>query len=314
WNHGFFKSLLFLSAGSVIHAAHTRELDRLGGLAKAMPATAWSFGLGAVAICGLPPLNGFVSEFLIYLGLFGTAGAGEGGWAAAALAAPALALIGALAVACFVKAFGAVFLGEPRSDAGRGAAEAPKTMLGPMAVLGALCLAIGLCPWAAAPVLDRAAAAWAPAGGPLPAVGRLAPLGALGGLALGLVAVLLAAAWAVRLWLRRCPPARGVTWDCGYAAPTARMQYTASSFGQLLVGLFSWALAPAVHAPRVEGPFPAAAAFESHVPDAVLDRGLRPLFEQGARLLGRLRVLQQGRVQAYVAYILVTLVALLMWR
>ena len=98
WNHALFKALLFLSAGSVIHATHTREIDHLGGLAKAMPWTALCFLVGAVAICGLPPLNGFVSEFLIYLGLFGTLGNGEGRRSpAAAFAAPALALIGALA-------------------------------------------------------------------------------------------------------------------------------------------------------------------------------------------------------------------------
>ena len=120
WNHALFKALLFLSAGSVIHATHTREIDHLGGLAKAMPWTSLCFLVGAVAICGLPPLNGFVSEFLIYLGLFGTLGHGGGpSFAGAAFAAPALALIGALAVACFVKVYGAVFLGTARSEHAR---------------------------------------------------------------------------------------------------------------------------------------------------------------------------------------------------
>ena len=117
WNHALFKALLFLGAGSVIHATHTREIDHLGGLAKAMPWTALCFLVGAVAICGLPPLNGFVSEFLIYLGLFGTLGGrGRASFAGAAFAAPALALIGALAVACFVKVYGAVFLGTARRN------------------------------------------------------------------------------------------------------------------------------------------------------------------------------------------------------
>ena len=107
WNHALFKALLFLSAGSVIHAVHTRDIDHLGGLAKPMPWTSLCFLVGAVAICGLPPLNGFVSEFLIYLGLFGTLASGAGPtFAGAAFAAPALALIGALAVACFVKVYG----------------------------------------------------------------------------------------------------------------------------------------------------------------------------------------------------------------
>src|SRR5439155_6213990 len=112
WNHGFFKALLFLGAGSVVHAVGTREIDRMGGLAKRMPRTALLFLVGAVAICGLPPLNGFVSELLVYLGLFQAAAARDGRWwIATAFAAPALALVGALALACFVKAFGAVFLG-----------------------------------------------------------------------------------------------------------------------------------------------------------------------------------------------------------
>lgn len=322
WNHGLFKGLLFLSAGSVIHAAHTREIDHLGGLAKRMPWTAAAFGVGAVAICGLPPLNGFVSEFLVYLGLFRTALAepGSGRWAAAALAAPALAMVGALAVACFVKAFGAVFLGESRSTHGREATEAPRSMLGPMAVLVGGCAAIGLFPWAVAPALDRAVGAWGMgqgAGGEgvaLPRVAGLAPLVPVSALALGLTALLGVAAWAVSARLRRRPPERAGTWDCGYEDPTARMQYTASSFGQLLVGLFSWALAPAVRLTRVAGLFPGQAAFASRVPDAVLDRCLRPLFTGAADLLGRARVFQRGRVQAYVAYVLATLIALFLWQ
>src|SRR5262249_22056521 len=96
WNHALVKSLLFYSAGSVVHATHTREIDHLGGLGKAMPYTGLAFLLGAVAICGLPPLNGFVSELLIYLGLFRTLGIDGGpSWDAAAFVAPALALIGA---------------------------------------------------------------------------------------------------------------------------------------------------------------------------------------------------------------------------
>ena len=157
WNHALFKALLFFSAGSVIHATHTREIDHLGGLAKAMPWTALCFLVGAVAICGLPPLNGFVSEFLIYLGLFGTLG-GRGGPHRSPLRPlplPALALIGALAVACFVKVYGAVFLGTARSEHARHAHESPPSMLGPMSVLVACCFLIGLAPLLVAPLLAR---------------------------------------------------------------------------------------------------------------------------------------------------------------
>src|SRR5204863_7427113 len=127
WNHSLFKALLFLGAGSVVHATHTREIDHLGGLSKSMPRTAALFAVGAVAICGLPPLNGFISELFVYLGLFRSLAGSPG----AALAAPALALVGALALACFVKAFGAVFLGHPRSRRTEHLNEAPWPMILP---------------------------------------------------------------------------------------------------------------------------------------------------------------------------------------
>ena len=116
-NHALFKGLLFLGAGAVVHGTGTREIDQLGGLLKRMPWTAATFLVGAVAISGLPPLNGFVSEFLIYLGAF-KGGISTGGPVAVPLLAliAGLALIGGLAVACFTKAFGIVFLGEPRSE------------------------------------------------------------------------------------------------------------------------------------------------------------------------------------------------------
>src|SRR6185437_3654305 len=125
----------------------TREIDQLGGLAKVMPWTALCFLVGAVAICGLPPLNGFVSEFLIYLGLFGTLVDTERpSFLGAAFAAPALALIGALAVACFVKVYGAVFLGNARSECAEHPNESPPSMLVPMGVLVICCFLIGTAP------------------------------------------------------------------------------------------------------------------------------------------------------------------------
>src|SRR5262249_31917742 len=126
WNHSLFKALLFLSAGAVVHATGTREIDRLGGLSRAMPWTALAFTLGAVALCWLPPLNGLVSELLVYLGLFRQATSESSRlWLVGAFAAPALALVGTLAVACFVKVVGAVFLGEPRSEVAGAAHECP---------------------------------------------------------------------------------------------------------------------------------------------------------------------------------------------
>jgi hydrogenase-4 component B len=316
WNHALFKALLFLSAGSVIHAVHTREIDRLGGLAKAMPLTAVSFCVGAVAICGLPPLNGFVSEFLIYLGLFRTLGDGPGpSVLGAAFAAPALALIGALAAACFVKVFGAVFLGVGRSEDARAAHEAGPAMTGPMAVLVAGCFLIGLAPGLIAPVLERGTADWAPELRPMtPGLIALAPLAWVSAMgALLLVGTLLGG---LLLWarLRHTLVATGATWGCGYAAPSSRMQYTSSSFAQILVGLFGWALRPRWHQPEDLPLFPVKTRFHSEVPDPVLDEAVLPTLRLGAWLATRLRVFQQGSVQTYLLYIFAALVALLLWR
>jgi hydrogenase-4 component B len=315
WNHGLFKGLLFLAAGSVIHATGTREIDRLGGLLKSMPRTGLAFLLGATAISGLPPLNGFISELLIYVGLFRATMAGPGTlWVAAALSSAALALIGALAVACFVKVFGAVFLGAPRSQAIAHAHEASWKMTMPMGGLAFLCVFIGFGPLMVAPILDRAAGAWASE-----MVGRLSPAAALAPLRpVTFVAFFLAAGLlGLGAWLlartRAVPVGLVGTWDCGFARPTARMQYTSSSFAQMLVGLFRWALRPSVHAHGPRGLFPAAGHFESHVPDTVLDRLLVPAGRTTARGLQWLRWLQRGSVHAYLLYILVTLVWLLIW-
>jgi hydrogenase-4 component B len=310
WNHALFKALLFLAAGSVLHATGTREIDQLGGLAARMPRTAGAFSLGAVAICGLPPLNGFVSELLVYLGLMRTLGS-DRLWGVGAVVAPALALIGTLAVACFAKAYGAVFLGHARSGRTAGAHDPGFAMLGPMAALALACLAIGLAPAAIAPVVEHAAAAWAPdtarAAAP---IASLAPLHVLSVTGAALLLLLGAcAAWLARR-SRGAPVASGPTWDCGYAAPSARMQYTASSFAQTLVGLFAWALRPGVHPGGVRGLFPSSTAFHTQVPDVVLDRAILPLSRGGASALRWFRWLQHGNVQLYLVYVLAAVVVL----
>jgi hydrogenase-4 component B len=298
----------------VLHATGTRELDRLGGLWRRMPATGLAFLIGAVAICGLPPLNGLVSELLVYLGLVRAGAAGGGPWIAAALAAPALALIGGLALACFVKVFGAIFLGQPRGPAGAHAGEAPPAMLAPMAILAAGCGFIALGAPLVGRVLDQAAAAWAGPAAP-PALAAIAPLGFLAASNAGLLlGVGLVGAWLAARARRRAVPAGAGTWDCGYAAPAPRMQYTSSSFAELLVGIFGWALRPRRHGPDLVGPFPAAAGFHSHVPDIVLDRAIVPGFGLAGRIVARLRPIQQGSLHLYLVYILLALFALLVWR
>jgi hydrogenase-4 component B len=331
WNHALFKALLFLSAGSVIHVAHTREIDHLGGLARRMPWTGTCFLVGAIAICGLPPLNGFVSEFLIYLGLFSTLGNGDKAtFAGVAFAAPALALIGALAVACFVKVFGVVFLGTPRTEHAEEAHESPVSMTGPMVVLVACCIFIGLAPVAISPIMRSAVRVWAPDLSNGPELTALAPLDWISLMGVLLVAGLILGS-AVLWWrLRHSVVETAVTWGCGYAAPTPRMQYTASSFAQMVVGSFAWALRPRSHKPHELPLFPPTlpapplgqgagrlwgqTEFHSETPEVVLDEAVLPAFRKLAWLCTQFRVFQQRSVQAYLFYIFLALIALLLWR
>jgi len=307
WNHALFKALLFLGAGSVVRQSGSGELDRLGGLARRLPRTALCFGIGAVAICGLPPLNGFVSELLVYLGLLRAALLSGGALGLLAVSGvAALALVGGLAAACFVKAFGVVFLGEPRTAAAAAAHEAPQGMLVAMAALALACVAIGVAPQLAVPCLEAAARSFDPALGAR--LGDLAPFGSISLAALALLASLAGmAAWVLRRRLR--PTLRVATWDCGYAAPSPRMQYTSSSFAAGLVGLFHWALWPQLDAPRLgRRPFPGTARLHTELPDPVLDRLTLPAARWLAHASTWFRWVQRGRVHSYVLYILVAIV------
>ncbi|HEX9294557.1 MAG TPA: proton-conducting transporter membrane subunit [Polyangiaceae bacterium] len=315
WNHGLFKALLFLSAGAVLHATGTREIDQLGGLAKKMPWTALAFVIGAVAICGLPPLNGFVSELLVYLALFRSMLlASPGAWIAGAFGAPALALIGGLALACFAKVFSTVFLGSARSDRVDHAHEAGALMIAPMAILAACCAFIGLVPSAIAPILDHAARIWAPETSHGVPLGSLAPLSLLSVTGFALVTLLALGGVLIARLTGPSRVRRSVTWDCGYAAPSSHMQYTASSFADSLVRLFSWALRPEQRSPSLASPFPRTASFSSHVPDTFLDRAILPTLRGIGRGFVWFRWAQRGNVHVYLLYILATLLLTLLVR
>jgi formate hydrogenlyase subunit 3/multisubunit Na+/H+ antiporter MnhD subunit len=314
-NHAVFKGLLFLGAGAVLHATGTREIDRLGGLLKKMPLTGFTFLIGAAAITGLPPLNGFVSEFLIFLGAYKAVASGNGG-----LIVPAgaiilgLALIGGLAAACFTKAFGVVFLGEPRTNDTASAHEPGPAMRIPMIVLAAGCFGIGiLSPWvmrSMGGVIEFVAGA--SSGNLLTGVSRTLNSFVLGGAVLFVLIILLAALRKALLAGRSVSAAP--TWDCGYARPAATMQYTASSFAQPLTDLFGQLLRTSRHASLPSGLFPSKASLATETPDVCREEGFQPVFLSVDWGLSKLRRLQTGHVHLYVLYIALTLVILLVWK
>lgn len=325
-NHALFKGLLFLGAGSAAHAAGTREIDRLGGLLKKMPLTGAAFLVGAAAICGLPPLNGFVSELLVFLGAFNAATGGPAAAAAAAgVVVAALALIGGLAAACFTKAFGISFLGEPRTPAAAAAREAGPAMTVPLLVLAAGCAGIGvLGPVAVTLLAPLAVSLSGSLSGSLAGTDPAATAAFLERtrtgfiqvtIAAGVLACLAAALVILRAALQsRRAVRRAGTWDCGYTLPDARMQYTSSSFAQPLVGMFHVPLATRRHWTPITARFPSRADFSSHTPDLFVEGVFRPVFAGIGTLLSRLRWLQHGRLQLYVLYVAATLIVLLVWK
>jgi hydrogenase-4 component B len=317
-NHAAFKGLLFLGAGAVAHETGTRDMDRLGGLLKRMPWTGASFLVGAAAICGLPPLNGFIGEFVIYLGAFKCALSDQPGIAIPALALViGLALIGGLAAACFTKAFGIIFLGEPRSEQAAHAHECGWAMWTPMAVLAAVCVVIGL----AAPLACRLVirvigdAMGMDAAVLEPVLTNLSSiLALLVAASATLIALVIGIAVARRRLLAGRVVAEAGTWDCGYLKPDARMQYTASSFTQPLAKLFHGVLQTRVNASAPKGLFPKTAFFATVTTDVFKERFFKPVFVEIEAAIARLRWLQHGRLQLYVLYIAVTLLVLLIWK
>jgi formate hydrogenlyase subunit 3/multisubunit Na+/H+ antiporter MnhD subunit len=320
-NHAAFKGLLFMGAGAVAQQTGTREMDRLGGLMKRMGTTGTTFLVGSAAISGLPPLNGFVSELLIFLAaLSGLTAKGSPVALAAGCAAVigSLSMIGGLALACFAKAFGVIFLGEPRSPQADRAREAGLAMRAPMVLLAGTCAAIGLLGPVVLRGISGAAMQFIPATRAAEAARQVdQAAGALTYVAFasaGLVA-LAGALWLLRRRLHAGRQiAQGPTWDCGYIAPGPRMQYTASSFADPITRMFRAVLRPHESVRGLSGLMPSGASLHTDTPDVMSDGFYRPIFRAVASLAGRLRKLQQGRIQLYVLYIALTLLVLLLWK
>ena len=317
-NHALFKSLLFLGAGAVKHATGTLEIERMGGLMKRMPITGATFLTGSGAISGLPPLNGFVSEFCIYSAAFvSLTSSADSGLAAGVLTIGSLALIGGLAAACFTKAVGIVFLGEPRSEEAAKSHEAERPMRLAMLLLAACCCFIGLC----SPFVFEFVLPVAMDLGPHSAELEPASFAFFSkalvyitiGASLFILLVSILALIRGKLLSGRDVTAAG-TWGCGYVAPNTRMQYTASSFAQTLTKLFEDGLQGHTTFSPPDGYFPKNTGFKTHFPDVFIARFYSPLFIAADWLMSKMRWLQQGRIQLYILYIGITLLALLIWK
>jgi hydrogenase-4 component B len=313
YNHAAIKGLLFLGSGNVLHGCHTRDLERMGGLGRRMPRTMSVFLLGAAAIAGLPPLNGFVSEWLLYSGLMhGALEVSGAGGVAAAGALAGLSLVGALTALCFVRLVGVAFLGEPRSPEAASAHEAPRGMTASIGALGFLALLLALAPQVIAVPIERVVrqvldTSLVPSASDI----GLTRLGAIN----VVIALVLATAVALVFAVQRARrPVSDRTWSCGYAASSPRMQYGARATSELFTALILPAsLSPRVSARVPEGVFPAPARLESDTADPLTRGAYEPFFARWAGRFARLRWMQQGFLHLYLVYILFALLLALGW-
>lgn len=301
-NHALFKSLLFLGAGAILRAAGSRTIDHLGGLGRRMPLTALAFGIGSVAIVGLPPLNGFVSEWLLAGGLL-EAGHGSEALRFSAFGVAGLGVIGGLALACFAKLVGVMFLGQARTAAGAEARDPGAGMIGPQLGLAAACVAIGVAPVLVIGPAGRVAAEVIRGDFAGPVAGWAEAAGQVSALAVGLVGVVALLA-VLRYRLRRtAAPAAVDTWACGGQPLTPRMQYSASSFAGPLLATF----APLAGT----GPHPGHGGIGLDSGDLVEARVVLPAWRWLQGLSRRVRQWQGTRIRWYLLWVIATLVALL---
>jgi len=321
-NHAAFKTLLFLSAGSVLHATGSRDLDELGGLRTTMPVTTAAFGLGALAASALPPGTAFVSEWLLLQALIhGLPASGVATAIAMPVAVAAVALTAGVAVASFVKAFGVGFLARPRSTAAEQATESPVSMLAGMGLAGVAAVVLALAPTLVLPAVGSVAAHTLASTGPVVtdavtvrlagAAGALSPLL----LALALLAAILLALGALRLAAVRRARRAARLWDCGAGPLSARMEYTATSFAEPLQRVFDDVLEPEtdvdVTHTRESRYLVAAVEYRRRVPDRIERRLYEPVLAAiGA--WGRVgRRLATGSVHRYLGYGFYAVIAVL---
>lgn len=305
-NHALFKSLLFFTAGNIYLSTHTLDIEKLGGLIKKMPQTALLFLIAAIAISGIPPFNGFISEFIIYTGLYQ--------WmqdsvllssVTVIFSILALVMIGGLALLCFTKAFGVVFLGSPRTQFQHEVHEVPFLQLIPLYAIATLIVGIGLFPKYFIHLLSSPIHLFTssePVFNLLSGSQFANTMQSISWATLSLVA-LVTVVFFIRKWaLRKRTTVINSTWGCGYTAPTPKIQYTASSFIHSYAKLFGMVVQFHKKEQPVENLFPNHGHFESHPYDSIEKWLIDYPVMAFKSFLGKFRYLQNGKLQFYLLY------------
>jgi len=311
-NHSIFKELLFFGAGAVYNKTHTKNIEKLGGLIKTMPYTAAFFLIGSVAITGLPPLNGFISEFLIYFGMLHNFEIKSPViLIISILAIASLAFVGTMALLCFTKAFSVVFLGNPRGkEAESVKEEVSPIMLIPMGILALFTFLIGLFPQYALflvknPVYTIISMKETVKALDCHVASLLAMTGKAGLCFIGLFLLI----YALRtLLLKNKNVCNYKTWDCGYQAGNNRMQYTASSYASPFLSFLKPFFVKEFDTKKPKELFPKEAHFELHIHDIFEFYLINPVINANKKFLEQFYWIQSGSTQQYILYGLVFLI------
>ena len=310
-NHSLFKSLLFYSAGSVIQQIHTRNIEKMGGVIRFMPYTAMAFLIGSVAISGLPPFNGFVSEYLVYFSLFTGIGSLEFyPLLIFSVAMVSLVLIGGLAIFCFTKVFSIMFLGQPRTKLPDHTAEAAGVMLSAKLLPVLLIVFIGIAPVLLVGPLTKIVSDLFTTARLSDPEQILTPVKYLS-LAAAIMAGTGLTVWLIRkLFELKRRPVQGPTWGCGYTAVNARQQYTATSFIQEYAGLIRPVIKNGASniTFKEEELFPGKREFHTSSSDFFRSKIIMRPANYVINVFRKAAVMQTGKLQHYVLYALMFMV------
>ena len=306
-NHSIFKELLFLAAGAVYNKTHTRNIEILGGLSKVMPYTSLMFLVGSVAICGLPPFNGFISEFLIYFGMLkGALVDNLGMLVILILAIAGLALVGTMAILCFTKAFSIIFLGMPRSEnAEHVKDDVELSMIIPMGCLGIFTILIGVLPQYVLRLIENPVRVFSEnISLELPQV-----MSVMQNISILLFAFLV---FMCALLVIRKLAGKGAqthcTWGCGYDKPNNHIQYTASSFASPFLSMLTPLFKKVFDIKKPKDLFPKDAHFSLHIEDVEEAYIIKPFIKDIEKFFTVFERIQNGNIQQYILYGLIFLI------
>lgn len=296
-NHSIFKELLFLSAGSVYIKTHTKNMELLGGLIKKMPTTAICFVLGGISICALPPFNGFVSEFLIYMSFIKALDiANFGVFIVILFAFASLALVGTIAMLCFTKTISITFLGEARTEH-IAQNDNPKSMLIPMKILASLCLILGLFPQYVFKYTLLPARNFIDYGCACKQIAFLSTISKCLWALLGLIILFIL----IKKLISNKQTTYS-TWGCGYNKPTSKMQYSAASYTSPFLNIVKPLFKRTRDVKKAKGLFPTDAHYETRVDDIEETYIINPILKWDEKFLSKFEIIQNGDIQQYIRF------------